>query len=511
LAPDAFGSDLSKLAERFAIALRRHVSEAAQGGNKLPKLSWTATERTHFNQLVSERKPTTGAEWQSIADSLGTGRSGEALRKQLHTKRHRVVQHAPDEGQAHASSRTLCIAASSPASAPQSEPPAQAPLCIPLRLGLPAQSDAANGAIELAAHSTAFPTPRPMDLEVQSVASVGDEDSAECVLTQGVASHAGVAMAEQGVDAPLLVTRGVQTDPDALSELAMESDHRMGELIALRKQYADLAAKHAELREQASSAGVAGRRARPTFLGEPSGKQVRVGSRHQVTLPPADEDSADATDPIPTADSAFELQLTHNAALLARARAKCRRAWSDAGALRVDIGSIHAARLCDRLHDSAQRDEKGRLVVGGVWDEKDRRYVGGRAFSGYSEYRGTHAREQGMAHDRKEQQRNTVVFSADDFGFAREHVRSHSKASGAAYPPRLVTSFFARACDLLIFCFARCADPGAQSACPRCVQQAALLFRRGRLPRRSDSRTRALPGVRLHKVRHTQGAPSRVQ
>merc|ERR1712196_72877 len=118
----------------------------------------------------------------------------------------------------------------------------------------------------------------------------------------------------------------------------------------------------------------------------------RVGSRHQALLPPADEvDSAGAAGPIPSSDSAFELQLTHNAALLAHARAKSRRAWPDAGALRVDIGSIHAARLCERLHDSAQRDEKGRFVVGGVWDEKGRRYVDGRAFSGYSEYRGTHA------------------------------------------------------------------------------------------------------------------------
>ena len=78
-----------------------------------------------------------------------------------------------------------------------------------------------------------------------------------------------------------------------------------------------------------------------------------------------------------------------------------------------------------------------------MWDEKGRRYVDGRTFSGYSEYRGTHAREQGKAHDREEQQRNTVVFSADDFGFAREHVRRR--------PPRLVTTSHARmtACCLL--------------------------------------------------------------
>ena len=157
LAPDAFGSNLSKLAERFAVAFRRHTCEAAQGGNKLPKLSWTAAERAHFNQLVSDRKPTSRSDWQSIADALGTGRSGEALRMQLHAKRQGAAHAAPE--QAHAPSCLLSIAASSAAASPQSEAPSPAPLCVPLRVAPPAQSDAA-----------AFSAPHPMELELQSAA-----------------------------------------------------------------------------------------------------------------------------------------------------------------------------------------------------------------------------------------------------------------------------------------------------------------------------------------------------
>lgn len=495
MAPDAFGSDLSKLAERFAVAFRRHSSEPAQGGNKLPKLSWTATERAHFTQLVSDRKPTSGADWQSIADALGTGRSGEALRSQLHTKRQGATHAAPEQGQAHAPSCLLSIAARSAVAAPQSEASSPAPLCTPLRIPSSAQSDA-----------TAFPTPHPAELEVQSATSGDDEDSSECVLMQGCVSHAEDAMAAQDVASPRHVTRSVQTDPDALSELAMESERRMGELLAMRKQYADLAANHAQLMERVSTAGVAGRRARPTFLGDGTKrKRVRIGSEHQALLPTADDDDVvDAACPVPAADLALQAQLTHNAALLTRARAKSRRAWPDCGGLRVDLGSIHATRLYERLHDSTQRDEKGRLVVGGEWDASHKRYVGGRAFPGYSEYRGTHAREQGKAHDREEQQRNTVVFSADDFCFAREHVRTHSSPC-MCFPAR-ATDLHTRVNDP---CFAlpRCADPGAQSARPCGVQQSTLLPRRGRLSHRTFACTRAPARVGLHEVRHAQGAP----
>ena len=96
LAPAAFDAqhaELAGLCGRFRKALDRFLnpSGTAQTKRKACHFSgkWTVRERQRFDELRTERTPHTVAEWQALADELGTGRSSEIGYK------HRSAIHAP--------------------------------------------------------------------------------------------------------------------------------------------------------------------------------------------------------------------------------------------------------------------------------------------------------------------------------------------------------------------------------------------------------------------------------
>ena len=481
LAGDAFCSALSKLAKRFESAAHRHCN----GKGTENRLRWTSSERACFDSLMSKRRPVSADDWQQLADALGTGRSGEALRFQSRA----CVAEWPAIGEQECSMLTpmpeksfistnadACVQLASPCStaSPTTSAPPHAPSAaltsFELTL-LPTSNDeaSANHAAPCTVDHNSGNHPE-LDVQDASLAlyeslpsvdvhpnlqathvDVETECKVEVEHAQADGEEEAKWNADEAADAegtaeakvtrPLTVTCGVQTDSEAFTALGLQSERLLIELLTLRKQHEELALRHAQLTEHTTPH----RRARAVFLGDVSvRKTARVGHKHQAELPRewGEDGAQDAAHLVANEDVVLEMQLTHNAALLARSRARNRRAWPDGGGRRIDLGSTDATRLCELIHNAGPRDARGRLIVGGTWDEANKCHIGGRIFPGYSEYQATHAHKHGKKHNGDEQQRHTVVFSPDNFGFAREHVRSPALSHTNHQPHSTTLAYF---------------------------------------------------------------------